>query len=79
MTTTLMTHPSLDRFRTAARTGDVSSLTYRGEPVVSAMAAGLREEEIETLRGWYLRGKIRDEFRVRRGYAICPLQYSSDS
>jgi len=62
----------LDRFRTAARTGDVSSLTYRGEPVVSAMAAGLREEEIETLRGLVSEGKIRDEFRVRRGMPFAP-------
>lgn len=62
----------LDKFRTAARTGDVSSLTYRGEPVVSAMAAGLREEEIETLRGLVSEGKIRDEFRVRRGMPFAP-------
>jgi len=62
----------LDRFRTAARTGDVSALTYRGEPVVSAMAAGLREEEIETLRELVAQGKIRDEFRIRRGMPFAP-------
>jgi len=62
----------LDRFRTAARTGDVSALTYRGEPVVSAMAAGLREEEIETLRDLVSRGRIKDEFRIRRGMPFAP-------
>ena len=62
----------LDRFRTAARTGDVSALTYRGEPVVSAMAAGLRGEEIETLRELVAQGKIRDEFRIRRGMPFAP-------
>ncbi|MBE2899577.1 hypothetical protein DNK57_01865 [Methanothermobacter thermautotrophicus] len=62
----------LDRFRTVARTGDVSALTYRGEPVVSAMAAGLRGEEIETLRELVAQGKIRDEFRIRRGMPFAP-------
>lgn len=61
-----------DRFRTAARTGDVSALTYRGEPVISAMAAGLREEEIQTLRDLVDEGKIRDEFRIRRGLPFAP-------
>jgi len=36
------------------------------------MAAGLREEEIETLRDLVSRGRIKDEFRIRRGMPFAP-------
>lgn len=36
------------------------------------MAAGLRGEEIETLRELVAQGKIRDEFRIRRGMPFAP-------
>ncbi|HTX61714.1 MAG TPA: A24 family peptidase C-terminal domain-containing protein, partial [Methanobacterium sp.] len=63
----------LQKIREALSTGDMSQIsTPPGKLLVSTLAAGLRDEDIELLKKLSQEGKIEDAFRVKKGVPFAP-------
>jgi len=61
------------RLKEAFKTGDISLINPpRGELIVSSMAAGLTEEDINLLEELRSKDKIVDKFRIKRGIPFAP-------
>ncbi|WP_144011621.1 A24 family peptidase C-terminal domain-containing protein [Methanobacterium paludis] len=63
----------LSKFKEAMKTGDVTGLTApKGKLLISTMAAGLTDKDVELLEDLLNKGKINDSFRVKRGVPFAP-------
>lgn len=63
----------LDRMREAIKTGDISKINPpQGKLLISNMAAGLSDDDLELLKRLYNDSKIKDEFRIKRGVPFAP-------
>ncbi len=61
------------RFKEAMKTGDITGLTVpKGKLLISKMAAGLTDKDIELLGDLLNNGKIKDKFRVKKGVPFAP-------
>lgn len=62
-----------DKIREAVKTGDIFLLSApKGKLLVSTLAAGLKNEDIELLKKLSSEGKISDTFRVKKGVPFAP-------
>jgi archaeal preflagellin peptidase FlaK len=61
------------KIKEAITTGDITRITApKGKLLVSILAAGLKEEDIELLKKLYLTEKIPETFRVKKGVPFAP-------
>jgi len=62
-----------DKIGEAVKTGDIFLLSApKGKLLVSTLAAGLKNEDIELLKKLSSEGKISDTFRVKKGVPFAP-------
>ncbi len=63
----------LEKIKEAITTGDISKLTNpRGKLLISTLAAGLKDEDIELLKKLSKEDKISDTFTVKKGVPFAP-------
>lgn len=61
------------RIKEALSTGNMSKLSLPGDKlIVTTMAAGLTEENIETLKELKIKGKLEDKFKIKKGVPFAP-------
>lgn len=62
-----------EKIKEAIKTGDISKIsTSRGKLLISTLAAGLKEEDIELLNKLSMEDKIPDTFKVKKGVPFAP-------
>lgn len=62
-----------EKIKEAIKTGDISKIsTSRGKLLISTLAAGLKEEDIELLNKLSMEDEIPDTFKVKKGVPFAP-------